>query len=134
MSTRALVETNTAVPDHGCNWPDPDLIDGRHALLAQAGALDVLVARGEIALDDASEEIVPGFLEVVFPRPKNPAEAYWDAPSWHEAAIWYRKERGLKPSLVSFTPAALKFYHRLLDDDVTIDRAMREIEKRRQGQ
>src|SRR5262245_580140 len=51
----------------GRNCPDP--IDPRHALLAKAGAYDVLVARGEIALDDAFGQLVDGVDELAGPPP-----------------------------------------------------------------
>src|SRR5262245_8649548 len=53
-----------AVTEHGRNSAERVPLDPRHALLAQAGAWDVLVAQGEIALNDAFGRLVGGVDEL----------------------------------------------------------------------
>jgi hypothetical protein len=57
-----------AAAELGRNCP-PELIDPRHALLAQAGAWDVLVSQGAMSLDLAFDSLVTGVDELVSPPP-----------------------------------------------------------------
>jgi hypothetical protein len=82
-----------AVPKHGRNWPEPDFIDERLGFLARASALHHLVELNEIDVDQAFDDLVTPFLEIVFPRPENSAETYWDSTRWREAAAEYHHNR-----------------------------------------
>jgi hypothetical protein len=136
-------DTSPATPLPAAVIAAPDEIE---AFLARAGALDRLVQLGELEPDDAFDALIDRFLEIVFPIPENPAEAFWNGPSWRAAAIWYREElrRTGRPSLSPLVVRVSKgeavfhpdidFYRRLLDDDITIDRAWRAIDARRARQ
>src|SRR5262249_12938037 len=65
----------------------------------------------------------------------NDAEAddAWAAPSWREAALEYHKHRGGRVSITSYAPEHLARLRRLLDDDVSLDRAWHELHGRRSG-
>jgi hypothetical protein len=82
-----------AVPEHGRNWPEP--IDERLAFLLRAAVRYELLASGDLAVDEAFDELIDEFLWIIFPLPENPAEAHWDAPSWREAAAEYHRNRKL---------------------------------------
>jgi hypothetical protein len=68
-------------------------VDLRAAFLGRAAARDALFQADVIDLDQAFHELVEPFLDIVFPRPRSDAEAYWNAPGWHEAAIEYHNNR-----------------------------------------
>ena len=51
----------------------------------------------------------------------------WDDPSWGEAAIDYHKSRGKRVSTVSYAPGEIWRLRRLMDDDVSLDRAWHEL-------
>jgi hypothetical protein len=70
-------------------------VDPREALLGRASARDALYQAGAINLDEAFDELISPFLEIVFPLPANKAEAAWDAPGWSEAAKEYHANRKL---------------------------------------
>ena len=68
-------------------------IDARLAFLQRASARCVLVELNEIDIEPGFEDLVPAFLEIVFPRPEYDADAYWDSPSWQAAAREYHEDR-----------------------------------------
>jgi hypothetical protein len=53
----------------------------------------------------------------------------WDDPAWEEAAHDYHEARGDRVSIASYTPEELARYRRLLEDDVSLERAWREMNK-----
>ena len=65
----------------------------------------------------------------------NDAEAddAWAAPGWREAALDYHKHRGGRVSIASYAPEHLARLRRLLDDDVSLDRAWHELNDRPSG-
>ena len=75
------------------NAPVIWILDPRETFLGRAAARDVLYRAGEISLDDAFDDLISPFLEIVFPLPVNKAEAAWDAPGWSEAAKEYLANR-----------------------------------------
>jgi hypothetical protein len=60
----------------------------------------------------------------------NSADDTWSAPGWRDAAIEYHKDRGKNVSTVCYTPDELDRLRKLLDDDVSLERAWHEINKR----
>ena len=68
-------------------------IDARLAFLQRASARCFLVELNEIDIAQGFDELVGPFLEIIFPRPQNDAEAYWASPSWHNAAREYHEDR-----------------------------------------
>jgi hypothetical protein len=76
--------------------PDPDddaPPDERLVLLQRAAARARLVEASAMPLDEAFDDLLGPFLEIVFPRPENPGEAHWHSPGWAAAAIEYRRDR-----------------------------------------
>ena len=67
--------------------------DTRLAFLQRASARCVLVELNEIDIRQGFDELIAPFLEIVFPRPVNEAEAYWDHPGWRQAAIEHEDYR-----------------------------------------
>jgi hypothetical protein len=57
----------------------------------------------------------------------------WAAPIWREAALEYHKHRGNRASIAPYAPEHLARLHRLLDDDISLDRAWHELHGRRSG-
>jgi hypothetical protein len=47
--------------------------------------------------------------------------------SWREAAVQYHRDRGDRPLVVEIEPERLEFLRRLMDDDIPLDRAWREL-------
>jgi hypothetical protein len=68
-------------------------LDARLAFLQRASARCALVELNEIDIERGFDELIAPFFEIVFPRPQNDAEAYWDIPSWRQAAIEYHQDR-----------------------------------------
>ena len=68
-------------------------IDARLAFLQRASARCALVELNEIDLERGFDELIPAFIQIVFPRLQNEAEAHWDSPSWHDAAREYHEDR-----------------------------------------
>jgi hypothetical protein len=54
----------------------------------------------------------------------------WAAPSWREAALEYHKARDGRVSIVPYAPEHLARLRRLLDDDISLDRAWHELNGR----
>jgi hypothetical protein len=67
--------------------------DPREAFLVRAAAREILYHAGELDLDEAFDGLVESFLEIVFPRPLNHAEAHWDSPGCSKAAHEYQANR-----------------------------------------
>jgi hypothetical protein len=55
------------------------------------------------------------------------------APGWREAAVEYHKERGNRVSIVSHSPERLAGLRKLMDDDVSLDRAAHKLHGRGRG-
>jgi len=55
----------------------------------------------------------------------------WDAPGWHAAAVDYHKARDGRVSIVSYAPGEITRLRRLMGDDVSVERAWRELSNRR---
>jgi hypothetical protein len=68
-------------------------IDARLAFLQRASARCVLVELNEIDIEQGFDDLVVPLLDIIFPRFQNDAVAYWDSPSWRQAAIEYHKDR-----------------------------------------
>ena len=51
----------------------------------------------------------------------------WAAPGWREASLEYHKHRGGRVSTTSYAPKHLARLRRLMDDDVSLDRAWHEL-------
>jgi hypothetical protein len=68
-------------------------IDPREAFLGRAAAREVLYQAGHVSLEDGFDDLISPFLEIVFPRPLNRAEAAWDHPGWSESAREYHSNR-----------------------------------------
>jgi hypothetical protein len=102
-----------------------DEIDPRHALLAQAGAWDVLVARQEVELNDAFGQLVDGVGKIVgFPE----CATCGEAPCLNETfcTACRKADRQRKPA-----DEHTKFLRKLLDPKVGLDAAWRAIDQRR---
>jgi hypothetical protein len=56
-----------------------------------------------------------------------------DAPVWHEAALEYHKARDGRVSIVPYAPEHLARLRRLMDDDISLDRAWHELHGRASG-
>jgi len=61
------------------------------------------------------------------------ADDAWAAPGWREAALDYHKHRGNRASIAPYAPEHLARLRRLLDDDVSLDRAWHAVNDRRSG-
>jgi hypothetical protein len=68
-------------------------VDPREALLARAAAREALYQAGELDLGEAFDGLIEPFLEIIFPRPVNHAETYWDSPGWARATQEYHASR-----------------------------------------
>jgi hypothetical protein len=112
------------VPRHWRNEPDP--IDERHALLAQAGAWDVLVDRGEIALDDAFGQLVDGVADVTGLPECNICSGR-PCPNTSFCNACRLADRQRRP-----VDEDTRFLRRLLDPKVSLDAAWRALNQRRQ--
>jgi hypothetical protein len=55
----------------------------------------------------------------------------WDDPGWEEAAREYHAKRGSNVSEVDYSPDELARLRRLMADDVSLDRAWRELDSER---
>jgi len=55
------------------------------------------------------------------------AESYWDGESWEKAARWYHENGQGRTLIVETDPEQIKRFRQLLTDDVTLDRALREL-------
>jgi len=77
-------------------------------------------------------ELVP---ELIADDILNEAEAddAWAAPGWREAAVEYHKARDGRASIAPYAPEEIARLRRLLDDDVSLDRAWHELHGRRSG-
>jgi len=69
------------------------VLDPRHAFLARAAARLTLLKSGDMSLDQAFDDLIEPFLNIVFPRPYRPADAHWDNPGWAVAAADYHRDR-----------------------------------------
>ena len=85
-----VAPANTAKPIAAAALID---LDAKLAFLQRASARFILVELNEIDIEQGFDELIAPFLEIIFRRPQNVAEAYWDSPSWHEAAHEYREDR-----------------------------------------
>jgi hypothetical protein len=57
----------------------------------------------------------------------------WDAPVWREAALEYHEARGKRVSIAPYAPEHLARLRRLMDDDVSLERAWHELHGGRSG-
>jgi hypothetical protein len=89
----ALIEAQTANTAEPTADEAPTNTDARLAFLQRASARCALVELNEIDIERGFDELIAPFFEIVFPRPQNDAEAYWDIPSWRQAAIEYHQDR-----------------------------------------
>src|SRR5262249_41391406 len=55
------------------------------------------------------------------------AESYWDGEGWKKAARWYHENQQGRTLIVETDPEQIKRLRQLLTDDVTLDRALREL-------
>jgi hypothetical protein len=51
----------------------------------------------------------------------------WAAPTWREAVLEYHKHRGNRTSIAPYAPEHLARLRRLMDDNVSLDRAWHEL-------
>jgi len=56
----------------------------------------------------------------------------WDA-GWHEAALDYHEKRGKRVGIAPYAPEEIARLRRLIDDNVSLERAQREVSGRRSG-
>src|SRR5262245_12177683 len=68
-------------------------VDARLSFLQRASARCVLTELNEIDIAQGFDELIAPFLQIIFPRPQNDAEAYWDSPGWAKAAREYHEDR-----------------------------------------
>lgn len=68
-------------------------VDPRLGFLGRAAVRHMMVEAGEMSVAEAFDGLVEPFLDIVFPRPKNEAEAHWDSPGWADAAREYAENR-----------------------------------------
>jgi hypothetical protein len=61
------------------------------------------------------------------------ADDAWAAPGWRETALDYHKNRGDRVSIAPYAPENLPRPRRLMDDNVSLDRAWREPNGRPSG-
>ena len=61
------------------------------------------------------------------------ADDAWAAPGWREAALEYHKARDGRVSIVPYAPEHLARLRRLMDDNVSLDRAWDELNRRADG-
>jgi hypothetical protein len=61
------------------------------------------------------------------------AQSLWDSPSWADAAREYHAQRGTNVLIVEIDPDHARFLRRVLDPDISFDRAYRAIRDRRGG-
>jgi hypothetical protein len=59
----------------------------------------------------------------------NLADDTWPASGWRDAAIEYHKDRGKNVSTVSYTSDELDRLRQLLDDDVSMESAWRQVSR-----
>jgi hypothetical protein len=118
-------------------------VDQRRVFLLRAAIRHELFERGELDSKQAVDDLKADFLHIVFPLPAlgEWAESLWSNPGWAEAAREYHEARGDRPTLsrlvrkvrngwATFDPD-IRFYRRLLDDDISFDRAYRAIQERK---
>jgi hypothetical protein len=53
--------------------------------------------------------------------------AGWSSPGWRDAAVEYHAERGRRRTVVEVEPERLRRLRQLLDPNISLDRAYREI-------
>src|SRR5262249_56953740 len=56
--------------------------------------------------------------------------AAWAAPTWREATLQYHKARDGRVSIVPYAPEEIARLRRLMDDDISLDRAWHELHGR----
>jgi hypothetical protein len=61
------------------------------------------------------------------------SDAAWDDPGWREAARDYHKTRGKRASIVPYAPEEIARLRRLMDNDVSFERAWRKLDDCRSG-
>ena len=108
-------------------WQASDLDLHEAVDILQAAAVrDGLVAK--LGQDEVQHIMVEVFAPVREDRLKveHISDDPWSAPSWHEAAVEYHKDRGKRPLIVEIEPERLG---RLLADDVSLERAWAEVSK-----
>jgi hypothetical protein len=103
----------------------PISVAARPALVAAIGhdAVQAIMAAAFSAVRDDAGNTVPELI----------ADNAWAAPTWREAALEYHKHRGNRTSIAPYAPEHLARLRRLLDDDVSLDRAWHELHGRRSG-
>jgi hypothetical protein len=55
------------------------------------------------------------------------ADDAWATPTWREAALEYHKHRGNRASIAPYAPEEIARLHRLMADNVSLERAWAEI-------
>ncbi len=97
--------------------------DGLVAKLGQDRVQEIMAAAFAAVRDD-----LPKF-EDIEAEPTFADDA-WPAPGWREAALEYHKYRGDRVSIVPYAPENLARLRRLMDDNVSLDRAWHELNDR----
>ena len=87
----ALIPVETANPAKPIAAAALIDVNAKLAFLQRASARFILVELNEIDIEQGFDELIPAFLEILFPRPVNGAEAHWDYPGWRQAAIEYHE-------------------------------------------
>jgi hypothetical protein len=88
---------------------------------AEMPPVDAAARTGWPALLDQHEQVLRELQDAI----GDPAEALW-----REAALDYHKARGRRASLVSYPPEELARLRRLMDSDVSLERAWSELSRR----
>jgi len=103
----------------------PISVAARPALVAAIGqdAVQAIMAAAFSAVRDDADNAVPELI----------ADDAWAAPTWREAVLEYHKHRAGRASIAPYAPEHLARLRRLLDDDVSLDRAWHELHGRRSG-
>jgi hypothetical protein len=91
---------------------------------------------GAIGQDAVQGLMVEAFAPLRDDLPKRPSTATvsddpWSAPGWRDAAIDYHEARNGRVSVVSYSADELERLRRLMADDISIERADREIKAER---
>jgi hypothetical protein len=61
---------------------------------------------------------------------REPAQDAWSDPAWREAAAHYQRKRGKRPLVVETGSQRLPHLRRLLDENVSLERAWSELNQR----
>jgi hypothetical protein len=61
--------------------------------------------------------------------PNELSEDAWSAPGWRAEAIEYQRDRGKRPTVVSYDNDEIARLRALMADDISLDRAFAEVGK-----